>query len=145
MVPYSVRTEMWSDGAVAERWFAVPDTNQLSRLAVTDWETGEEEGDWRFPTNGVLVKTLSLELEPGRPASRRRLETQVLLYDGRVWHPYVYRWNTEGTEAELHPWGASKIRAHRHLRLAGRGHRPRLSLSGRSARSKSRQIVTQCP
>ena len=101
VVPYSVRTEMWSDGAVAERWFAVPGTNQLSRLAVTDWETGEEEGDWRFPTNGVLVKTLSLELEPGRPASRRRLETQVLLYDGRVWHPYVYRWNTEGTEAEL--------------------------------------------
>ena len=101
VLPYAVRSELWSDGAVAERWVGVPGTAQLLRIAATDWETGEEAGSWRFPTNGVLAKTLSLELQPGNPASRRRLETQVLLFDGHLWHPYVYRWNDEQTDAVL--------------------------------------------
>src|SRR5262249_34917410 len=42
-----------------------------------------------------------LELEPGNPASRRRLETQVLHYDPSGWHGYSYRWNDEQTDADL--------------------------------------------
>ena len=38
-----------------------------------------------FPDGGVLAKTVSVELEPGNAASRRRLETQILHYDLDTW------------------------------------------------------------
>ncbi len=65
---------------------------------------------WRFPDDTVLVKTFSLELEPGNLKSRRRLETRLLhaqRYPGteevgdQVWQGYVYVWNDEQTDAEL--------------------------------------------
>jgi hypothetical protein len=65
---------------------------------------------WRFPSGTVLVKTFSMELEPGNPASRRRLETRLLhaeLVPGteevgdQVWNGYTYVWNDEQTDATL--------------------------------------------
>ena len=47
------------------------------------------------------MKTLSLEMERGNPASRRRIETQLLHFDGRQWHGYSYRWNDDQTDATL--------------------------------------------
>ena len=44
---------------------------------------------------------MSLELEPGKPASRRRLETQVLHFDVDTWQAYNYIWNDEQTDAVL--------------------------------------------
>ena len=99
--PYRIRSELWSDGAVAERWVAAPGTNRLPFIREDNWDQWEAKGGWRFPTDGVLVKTLSLELKPGDPGSRRRLETQVLHFDGRQWQPYVFRWNDEQTDAVL--------------------------------------------
>lgn len=99
--PYSIRAELWSDGAAAQRWMALPGQSRISLVQTSDWETGEEEGGWHFPTNAVLAKTLSLELIQGNPASRRRLETQILHFDGRNWQPYVYRWNEDQTDAIL--------------------------------------------
>jgi putative heme-binding domain-containing protein len=54
-----------------------------------------------FPTDSVLVKTLSLDMEQGNPASRRRIETQLLHFDGQEWQPYTYQWNEEQTDAVL--------------------------------------------
>jgi hypothetical protein len=56
------------------------------------------------------VKTFSLEMERGNPASRRRLETRILHFeqlDGteeigdQYWHGYTYVWNDDQTDAEL--------------------------------------------
>jgi len=91
VVPYSINAKPWADNAVSERFVAVP--GELSIKA--------EGTAWQFPENSVLVKTLSLELETGNPASRRRVETQILHFDGLEWQPYTYRWNDEQTDAVL--------------------------------------------
>ena len=56
-----------------------------------------------FPKDGVLARTISLEMERGSPQSRRRLETQILHFDGGAWHGYSYHWNDEQTDATLVP------------------------------------------
>ncbi|MBC7853971.1 MAG: PQQ-dependent sugar dehydrogenase, partial [Pirellulaceae bacterium] len=91
VVPYSINAEPWADHAVAERLVAVP--GELSIKA--------EGAAWSFPKDSVLVKTLSLESKIGDDASRRRIETQILHFDGIEWMPYTYQWNDEQTEALL--------------------------------------------
>ena len=56
---------------------------------------------WDFPDGTALVQTLSLEREPGNPASRFRVETRVLLRQQGEWAGYSYRWNAEQTDATL--------------------------------------------
>ncbi|MFN0021862.1 MAG: PQQ-dependent sugar dehydrogenase [Pirellulaceae bacterium] len=91
VIPYSINAEPWADHAVAQRLVAVP--GELSIKA--------EGAAWTFPKDSVLVKTLSLDTEAGNPASRRRIETQILHFDGIEWMPYTYQWNEEQTDAVL--------------------------------------------
>ena len=91
VVPYSINAEPWTDHAVAERFVALP--GELSIKA--------EATPWIFPKDSVLVKTLSLDMESGKPASRRRIETQILHFDGLEWMPYAYQWNEEQSDAVL--------------------------------------------
>jgi len=91
VIPYSINAEPWADHAVAERWVAVPS-------ALSIWEEGAK---WLFPKDSVLVKSLSLDLRPGDPSPRRRVETQILHFDGLEWMPYTYQWNDEQTDATL--------------------------------------------
>ncbi len=111
LIPYSVNAELWSDGAIKERYLAIPGAGQIEYNTVTYPQPapGAIPG-WRFPDDTVMVKTFSLELEPGNPKSRRRLETRLLhaqRYPGteevgdQVWSGYVYVWNEEQTDAEL--------------------------------------------
>ncbi|MEX2168307.1 MAG: PQQ-dependent sugar dehydrogenase [Pirellulales bacterium] len=91
VIPYSIIAESWADHAVAERLVAVP--NELSITA--------EGAAWSFPKGAVLVKTLSLDMQHGKPSSRRRVETQILHFDGADWQPYTYEWNDEQSDALL--------------------------------------------
>jgi putative heme-binding domain-containing protein len=104
VVPFSVNAEQWADHATAERFVALPGA---STVRVFDQPVpipgGFYSGEVFFPKDGVLAKTVSLELERGNPNSRRRLETQVLHYDGVAWHGYTYQWNDEQTDATLVP------------------------------------------
>ena len=101
VIPYSVNAEPWSDHATAERYVALPGTSQLGRYDKSNVQAGYIQGHWKFPTDGVLVKTISLELERGNPASRRRLETQILHRNGDTWQAYSYIWNAEQDDALL--------------------------------------------
>ena len=92
LIPYSVNSPLWSDGAHKERFMALPETSQID---FTD------EGAWKFPEGAVLVKTFSLELEAGNPASRRRIETRLLVIQQNEWVGYTYRWNDDETDAAL--------------------------------------------
>jgi putative heme-binding domain-containing protein len=102
VVPFSVNAEQWADHATAERFLALPGKSSArvydSAVAIPG---GFFSGEVFFPKDGVLVKTISLEMEAGKPGSRRRLETQVLHFDGTVWHGYSYAWNDEQTDAVL--------------------------------------------
>ena len=96
VVSFSVSAELWSDGAKAERWAAFPGTSGVYK-GKDLWGSVK----WIFPSNAVLAKTLSLELEEGKPRSARRIETQILHFDGLTWHGYTYRWNEAQTDATL--------------------------------------------
>jgi uncharacterized repeat protein (TIGR03806 family) len=92
VLAYEINSELWSDGAIAERLVAIPGRG---RIALSG------DGMWQFPEGSVLARTISLELEPGKPASRRRIETQILHRESEAWRPYSYLWNDLQDDAEL--------------------------------------------
>lgn len=99
VVPFSIKAPLWQDGATAERWLAMPNSEPAGLLA-------EQRGTVKIlratvAGGTVFVRTIALELIRGNPASRRRIETQLLHFDGREWHGYTYRWNEDQTDAEL--------------------------------------------
>ncbi len=93
VVPYRVNAEPWADGATAERLVALPGDSKLSVYKKTDIQIGYIAGEWEFPADGVLAKTLLLD--------GRRLETQILHFDVDTWKAYNYLWNDEQTDAVL--------------------------------------------
>ena len=104
--PFTPIARQWQDHATAEHFLALPGTG-----TVTDHGRPKALGgniDWlpfryHFPADGVLVKTISLEMVRGEPASTKRLETQVLHFDGLFWEGYTYAWRDDGTDADLVP------------------------------------------
>ncbi len=105
VLPFSVNAEQWADGAVAQRMIALPGD---SSVLVHDDPTRLRKGTMfrqlmHFPKNGVLAKTISIDMQVGNPATRRRLETQILHFNGIDWRGYTYRWNDRQTDAELVP------------------------------------------
>jgi putative heme-binding domain-containing protein len=111
VVPFSVSVAQWADHATAERFVALPGDGAVHLYDhPKPIPGGFFSGAVFFPKDGVLAKTIALELERGNPASRRRLETQILHYDGETWHGYTYRWNDAQIDADLVPAsGADKI------------------------------------
>ncbi len=106
VVKYEVNVPRWADHATSERWAALPGTGRIT-LATTQLAF-QPVGRWVLPDHGVLAKTYSLELERGNPATRRRVETQILHYDQQQWSAYSYRWNADQTDADLLPSGGDE-------------------------------------
>jgi len=100
VTPFSINAEMWADHALAERFVALPNHSTIQTGATNVW-LYQSKNEWRYPTNAVLAKTLFLEMESGKPETLRRVETQVLHYDGLDWRAYSYRWNEDQTDAAL--------------------------------------------
>jgi putative heme-binding domain-containing protein len=101
VTPYAINAPRFADHAVSERWVAFPGDGKITLAAR---QLGVmPAGRWVYPDGAVLAKTYSLELERGNPATRRRVETQLLHYDApsQQWGAYSYRWNEAQTDAEL--------------------------------------------
>ena len=88
IVPYTVATELWADHAYAERFLAIPGGEQI-------------DADGTFPNDTVLMRTVYLNLTRGDPASRRRMETQIIHRNDNNWRLYTYMWNDAQTDATL--------------------------------------------
>jgi uncharacterized repeat protein (TIGR03806 family) len=131
VVPYSINAELWSDGAHAERFAGVPETGTIRLYPQSKPVPGSMFGrSIEFPTDSVLIKTLSLEMKQGDPASRRRIETQVLHFDGRDWRGYTYAWNDDERDAVL---------------VEGEGRARVLSIADAEARGGRRQQTWRYP
>ncbi len=92
VIAYEINAPLWSDGARADRLLALPGTSRV--------EIGEG-GRWHLPDGSVLARTVSIELERTNPASRRRLETQILHLEAGNWRPYSYVWDDAQADATL--------------------------------------------
>ena len=90
VVPYTVNAPLWSDGATARRFLAVPGT-QAVRFS--------ENKTWRLPNGSAVVRTLELPLATGP----RRIETQVMHRDRDTWQFFTYAWKADQSDAELVP------------------------------------------
>ena len=105
VMPYKIHAERWADHATSERWLALPGNENIEIAKKEFGVMGA--GRWVFPKDAVLAKTYSLEMERGNPASRRRVETQIMHFDGIQWAAYSYRWNDAQTDADIVPEGGA--------------------------------------
>jgi len=96
--PWSPIAPMWNDGAVAKHHLAIPGDGFIATTNARQIISGRM---WYFPKDTVFTRTLTLELKKGDAASVRRIETQLLHFDGQAWNPYSYRWNAAQTDADL--------------------------------------------
>lgn len=92
VVPFVVNVPLWSDGTTADRLLAVPGNGRI---------TLDPKGNWQLPEGSVLARTVSIEMEKGKPESRRRIETQVLHLEADSWRPYSYAWTDDQSDAVL--------------------------------------------
>jgi hypothetical protein len=93
LVPYDVRSPLWSDGTHKRRWIALPDGQTIERT---------DAGAWDLPVGTLLIKEFSIDLDERDPASRRPIETRVLLHDGPdTWRGYSFQWDETFTDATL--------------------------------------------
>jgi uncharacterized repeat protein (TIGR03806 family) len=83
MIPYSVNAPFWSDGAVKERYVAIPDGTTVARNSA---------GDFIFPSGSVILKSFRL--------GGQLVETRLLMrHPDGVWAGYTYEWNSAQTVA----------------------------------------------
>jgi uncharacterized repeat protein (TIGR03806 family) len=96
LIPYTVNHALWSDGAVKERFAALPDGTKATILS---------DGDIDFPIGTVFMKTFRV--------AGQLVETRLLVHhDDGDWGGYSYEWNAQGTDANLvDPGGKTKTLA----------------------------------
>jgi hypothetical protein len=104
LIPYTVASPLWSDGAAKQRFMAIPDGKTIhvkdcDREPATckskpEGGTFEDEGHFVFPVGTVLMKNF---LFAGK-IFETRLFTRIR--DDR-WVGYSYRWNAARTDATV--------------------------------------------
>jgi len=95
IVPYQINHSFWSDHAIKQRWFSLPDPSSTIGFAA--------KGNWQFPTGAVWIKHFEIELTNGVSTSRRRLETRLLVKNSDGVYGATYRWDPGSTSATLVP------------------------------------------
>ncbi len=96
VVPFTINARQWLDGATAEHWAAFPGTSAATLYAtgkpipgLVSWHSFR----MHFPKDAVLMRTLSL--------AGRRVETQLLHFDGVDWRGYSFAWRDDQSDADL--------------------------------------------
>jgi uncharacterized repeat protein (TIGR03806 family) len=99
LVQYGMNVPFWSDGALKQRWFAVPYDGGALRPAQQIQFSAD--GNWSFPAGTVFVKHFDLKTNELQSATRR-LETRLLVYttNGIVFGA-SYRWRADHSDADL--------------------------------------------
>jgi hypothetical protein len=81
LIPYETGATFWSDGAVKERYYAIPDASTVDVDA---------SGDWQFPVGSVLVKNFRL--------NDALIETRLFArHTNGEWGGYTYEWDDTET------------------------------------------------
>jgi putative heme-binding domain-containing protein len=111
---FRLNAPMWMDGAQPEYLLAIP-----SKENVTFYQQPQKMFDWlnttvRPPNGSVIAKTYTIALDHKDPANVKPIETQIAAKDDQgEWQYYTYRWNENGTDADL----VDSAGAHRMLEI----------------------------
>ncbi len=98
VIPFAVNSRQWLDGATAEHWVALPGDSSVTLHAsgkpvpgLVYWHSFR----MHFPKDAVLMRALSL--------GGRRVETQLLHFEGADWRAYTFAWRDDQADADLVP------------------------------------------
>ncbi len=93
IVPYSLNSTIWADGAEVSRWVVLPDSAKAGF---------SPSGEWSWPGGTVFVQHFEVVIN-GSTDARRRIETRLLVLDGtgRFGYGANYRWRTDESDADL--------------------------------------------
>lgn len=98
VIPFSLNTPLFSDGALKQRFVYVP-AGKAARYDASE--------AFDFPVGAALIKTFAFPADFRKPAEAVRLiETRVLLRQEGGWQAWAYLWNAEQTDATLKITGA---------------------------------------
>ena len=101
LIPYSVNSPLWSDGAVKKRWFTLP-KNSVIGFSSTN--------EWTFPAGSVFVKNFALPVDDANPNVLQRLETRILVRDTNGYvYGATYKWRTDNSDADLVTSGTNEL------------------------------------
>lgn len=92
LVPYDIIDELWTDGTKKRRWIGLPDGAAMTVGA---------NGAWAAPAGTLIAKEFAIETTPGDPATRRPVETRLLVNTGSGWMGFSYQWRDDGNDAVL--------------------------------------------
>jgi uncharacterized repeat protein (TIGR03806 family) len=93
VLPYSVQSPLWSDGAQKRRWMALPSGSRVGYA---------EQGPWQFSEGTVFIKHFGMVLDERAPYDVRRLETRFLVAaQGGGFYGLVYKWDDDQRDARL--------------------------------------------
>ncbi len=101
LIPYQPKISFWSDGAVKQRWVAIP--NNGTHNSTVERILYSENDYWDFPIGTVFIKHMELPLIQGEEnGAKRRVETRFLVKgeDGSFFG-FTYRWLPDGSDAQL--------------------------------------------
>ncbi|MBK8038933.1 MAG: PQQ-dependent sugar dehydrogenase [Verrucomicrobiaceae bacterium] len=90
---YDINLPFWSDYAIKSRWFMLPNGSDTFGFV--------QDGNWSLPQGALFIKHFDYELTRGNPATKKRLETRLLMINATGSYGVSYRWNETGTEAFL--------------------------------------------
>lgn len=110
VLPFEIAEPMWQDGAIAQRFVALPEGKRIKTTISGNPAKPNYKVEW--PAESVLARTILL--------AQRRIETQVLHYDGETWNGYSYHWNKSGTDAELVDSNGTELNIELPWRIHGR-------------------------
>ena len=91
VIPYAPAAPFWSDGAIKVRAIGVPGMEPIDT----------KSDRWEAPDGTLTVKSFQLEMQPGDSASRKYIETRIMVRQEKEWTGYSYIWNDEQTDATL--------------------------------------------
>jgi uncharacterized repeat protein (TIGR03806 family) len=87
---YQVNAPFWSDNALKERYFSLPEGKALGYRS---------DGTWEVPIGAKLVKHFR------HPSNRKPIETRLIVRTETGWEAATYVWNKQSNDAELVPEG----------------------------------------
>ena len=100
IIPYTVNSPLWSDGAEKKRWIALPNNGSFNTAA--EKVSFSAQDPWEFPEGTVIIKHFELPIDARNPSLTKRLETRFIVVGkgGRV-YGVTYKWLDDQTDALL--------------------------------------------